>query len=142
MGLKINGRTIPPIQKRNIGERGVTTAKRDVRIKVNKSGTDDDGGIRYAIKFYFYDEAYKKVTTGEYVAVYPYEEEKRIYFTSADKTDGYKLSGKTKNSKVLSVTCHDKEKWDKIAGDYNLLKDRENNVYYIDLPTLRTRGDI
>lgn len=107
------------------GNRGTYKGEKEVHLSTQ-------GVKTFQAAFTFHGESWKKITSGKYVAIEPDWAEKRIYFVEEDQDEGYKLSG-DKSVRTLALTIHNKEKWDQLKGDYNLLKDSATGDYYIDL---------
>ena len=86
--------------------------------------------VQVAIRFA--DQSWKKVSNTGFVAIETDWDEKRLYFVPDSKSEGFKLSGE-KSVRTISFTTHEKPKWERYIGDYNLLKDSMSGDYYIDL---------
>ena len=54
-----------------------------------------------------------------------------MYFEPSTKEKGYKLTGS--GFKSVTISVRNIEEWEKYLGDYDLLKDVKENLYYIDL---------
>ena len=108
-------------------------ARKEVKIKINKSGLNADGGQRFSLAARFADDSYKKITGTGYMVVEVARELKRIYFIPASSDDGFKLTHtKTENNKSITFTIQNHEDWEETQGCYFLLKDHEEGLYYID----------
>ena len=108
-------------------KRGRTDIK-EVALRINKSGLNAEGHQR------FVDNSYKKVSNTGYVAVEIDRDMSRLYFVPSSNEVGYKLSCPRGGSfKSITFTVADIDEWRGYVGDYNLLKDVDENVYYIDL---------
>ena len=108
-------------------------ARKEVKIKINKSGLNADGGQRFSLAARFADDSYKKITGTGYMVVEIDMELKRIYFIPASSDDGFKLTHtKTENNKSITFTIQNHEDWEETQGCYFLLKDHEEGLYYID----------
>ncbi len=119
-----------PITKGIGGGKG-TTGK-EVRLSVIGAGLNADGTHRYATSIRFANEAWKKASDTEYVALEIDRDEKRLYFIAGNKTNGFKLVG-DKTVRTVTFSIHDEHEWDIYKGEYNLLKDVDSGDYYIDL---------
>lgn len=108
--------------------------RKEVALKINKSGLSADGTQRYVLAVRFTNESYKKASNSDYVAVEIDDELKRMYFVTSDNEYGYKLttSGKGSTYKSISFTIDDVNEWVDLVGDYDLLKDNNELLYYID----------
>lgn len=107
------------------------TGRKEVRLGVNRAGRTADGSQRYSLVIRFTEDAWKKATDTEYVAVDNDEDLKRLYFVSGNSDEGFKLTGPGK-VKSISFAIQDKTEWEKAKGCYFLLKDSESGDYYID----------
>lgn len=107
------------------------SGRKEVRIRINRSGKDDSGVQRYSIAARFADESYKKITDKDYVVLEVDWELNRIYFLPGEPDEGFKLTG-TGKTKSITFTRNDIERWDEIQGCYFLLKDPKEKSYYID----------
>jgi len=112
------------------------TRNKDVALSINKSSTLADGSPSYQLVVRFYQDSYKKITDGEYISVGIDNDASRMYFRPSENINGFFLSGK-KNVKSISRVIkpdHDIPPGGEKLGEYNLLKDAENHLYYIDIP--------
>lgn len=111
-----------------------TTNRKEVALRINRSGLSAKGLPRYVLAVRFTDESYKKASRTEYVGVEIDDELSRMYFTSSNNIEGYKLSasGKTSKYKSISFSIEDLDEWADKVGDYDLLKDNSEQLYYID----------
>lgn len=111
-----------------------TTNRKEVALRINRSGLNAKGLPRYVLAVRFTDESYKKASRTEYVGVEIDDELSRMYFTSSNNIEGYKLSasGKTSKYKSISFSIEDLDEWADKVGDYDLLKDNNEQLYYID----------
>lgn len=109
------------------------TGRKEVKIKINKSGLKANGEQRYSLAARFADGSYKKVSDTGYAVVEIDRELHRIYFASADSDEGFKFTS-TKSEKNMSITftIQNREDWEETEGCYFLLKDHEEGLYYID----------
>lgn len=114
-------------------KRGRTDIK-EVALRINKSGLNAEGHQRFVVAVRFTDNSYKKVSNTGYVAVEIDRDMSRLYFVPSSNEVGYKLSCSRGGSfKSITFTVADIDEWRGYVGDYNLLKDVDENVYYIDL---------
>ena len=119
------------INKKKTG--GNNAGRREVRIKINKSGLLATGKQRYALAVRFADGSYKKVTNNGYIAVEIDRDLHRIYFVQAEPDEGFKLTGtKNENNKSITFSIYSRNEWEETEGCYFLLKDHEEGLYYID----------
>ena len=102
----------------------------DVGVAVHKNGIVN-GVQKYTLTFTFMNGSHKKITNGDYIKYAIVEDLGRIYFSHADNS-GLKLS-KNNNSVIMYSVIRDKEQYSHLIGDYNLLKDNDEHLYYIDL---------
>ena len=112
-----------------------TTHRKEVSLRVNKSGLSADGNQRYVIAIRFAESAIKKASSSQYVAVEVDDETNRLYFVTAEQNEGYKLTASGKGAKVKSITfsVRNIESWRPLVGDYDMKKDVSDNTYYIDI---------
>lgn len=107
--------------------------RKEVLIKINKSGLTARGEQRYALAARFADESYKKVSSNGYAAVEIDRELRRIYFVPAEPDEGFKFVGtKTEHNKSLTFSIRSRDDWEETEGNYYLLKDPKEGTYYID----------
>lgn len=66
------------ISKRQTGRNN--PARKEVKIKINKSGLNADGEQRFSLAARFADDSYKKISDTGYMVVEIDRELKRIYF--------------------------------------------------------------
>ena len=112
---------------------GNNTGRKEVRVKVNRSGLSAYGEQRYSLAIRFAEESYKKITGEKYIVPEIDRDLKRIYFFPAAPDDGFKLTGtKSEHNKSITFTIKDMEQWKETEGCYFLLKDTKENAYYID----------
>ena len=110
----------------------------DVLISVNASGNTAKGNRRYRLSFRFTEDGAKKISRPNGVIRFGlYEEDKlcRAYFAPCDPGEGLKLS-KGQNTYIVSASFNndsDRFFWAQHTGGYNLLYDREEELYYVDL---------
>ena len=121
------------IAKANVGRS--TINRKDVALRINKSGLSADGNQRYVVAIRFTDNAYKKASKSEYVVLEIDDEFNRLYFITAEQDEGYKLTASGKNAKFKSITfaVNHIDDWEALVGDYDMKKDINYNTYYIDL---------
>ena len=121
------------ISKNYVG-RG-TAGRKEVSLRINKSGLSADGKQRFVVAVRFTADAAKKASGSGYVAVEIDDETNRLYFVTASPSDGYKLIVSSKNGSAKSITfavgCIDE--WEALVGEYDLKKDVSDNSYYIDI---------
>lgn len=122
------------IIKNNVGKS--TIGRKEVAIRINKSGLSAIGKQRYAVAARFTEESAKKASQNGYVAVEIDDETMRLYFVTASKEEGYKLTASTRKGANTSITftVDNIEEWRRYVGDYDLHKDVSDGTYYIDLP--------
>lgn len=113
---------------------GNNLGRKEVRIKINRSGKNAKGEQRYSVAVRFADESYKKITDKSYIAPDIDRELNRIYFLPAEPDEGFKLTG-TGRTKSITFTRHDHNQWEETQGCYFLLKDPKEGTYYIDYST-------
>lgn len=119
------------IRKRQNGRNN--PARKEVKIKINKSGLNANGEQRFSLAARFADDSYKKISDTGYMVVEIDRELKRIYFLPANSDDGFKLtSTKSENNKSITFTIQNHEDWEETQGCYFLLKDHKEGLYYID----------
>ena len=111
-----------------------TTNRKEVALRINRSGLSAKGLPRYVLAVRFTDESYKKASRTEYVGVEIDDELSRMYFVSSDNIEGYKLSasGKSSKYKSISFSIDNVDEWSDKVGDYDLLKDNNEQLYYIE----------
>ena len=111
-----------------------TTNRKEVALRINRSGLSAKGLPRYVLAVRFTDESYKKASRTEYVGVEIDDELSRMYFVSSDNIEGYKLSasGKSSKYKSISFSIDSVDEWSDKVGDYDLLKDNNEQLYYIE----------
>ena len=100
-------------------------------ISIIKNGTKRSGEEELAVSIRFYRNAEQSITRTGRLQVGIDDEEERIYFASAEETLGYKLSGR-KNTKVIQFKPDDLQDWRSYTGEYKLLQDPLNKLFYID----------
>lgn len=122
------------IIKNNVGKS--TVGRKEVAIRINKSGLSASGKQRYTVAARFTADSAKKASKNGYVAVEIDDETRRLYFVTASKEEGYKLTASTRNgaNTAITFTVDDIEEWRKYVGDYDFKKDVSDGTYYIDLP--------
>lgn len=122
------------IIKNNVGKS--TIGRKEVAIRINKSGLSASGDQRYTVAARFTVDSAKKASKNGYVAVEIDDETRRLYFVTASKEEGYKLTASTRKGANTSITftVDDIEEWRKYVGDYDFKKDVSDGSYYIDLP--------
>ena len=112
---------------------GNNTGRKEVRLKINKSGLNAKGEQRFTMAARFADESYKKVSSNGYAAVEIDRELNRIYFVQADPDEGFKFTGaKSDKNKSITFTIQNIDEWKEVEGCYFLLKDVAEGFYYID----------
>ena len=120
-------------------QRTRTTAAKEVTIRLNASGALTNGERRYCVAFRFYKGAEKKVCTdGLYMTYADDNENCRIYFKETDAINGWKITdtnrGSVTTSKTVTVVAYneDLKHWGSLVGDYDLLFDQREKLYYVD----------
>ena len=86
--------------------------------------------VQVAIRFA--NQSWLKVSNSGYVGFEIDREMKQLFFVSADKDTGYKLTGEV-STRTAKFTTHNAEEWKPFIGNYVLLKDQISGDYYIDL---------
>lgn len=121
------------IIKNKCGRRSVD--RKEVALRINKSGLSANGEQRYVVAVRFTADSYKKASNTGYVTVEVDDDLNRVYFAPSTSDEGYKLTCSTKNGtwKCITFTDDNIKWWREIEGDYNLLKDVAENLYYIDI---------
>ena len=110
--------------------------KKEVSIRLNKSGLSADGAQRWVVCARFTPEARPKISSTDWCVPELDREAKRLYFVTATEEEGYKLTASraVNTYKSISFSVPDVEEWRKFEGLYDLKKDVAENLYYIDLP--------
>lgn len=114
----------------------ISEAGPSVTLRINKGGAFADGTKRYQIAFYFYKGEHEKITCNLRMMYQRDTERDRIYFAQGSEATGYKLTPSKTGTYckfVGAVDPADYESWEKAKGSYNLLYDKEEKLYYIDL---------
>lgn len=108
--------------------------RKEVSLRINKSGLNSDGSQRYCVAIRFANESYKKASNTDYVAIEIDDELQRMYFLSSNNEEGYKLSKNRNASNIKNVTfaIDNVEEWKIHEGTYDLLIDNAEHIYYID----------
>lgn len=116
-----------------------TIGRKEVAIRVNKSGLSANGTQRYVVAIRFTPDSVRKASNNNYVAIEIDDEQKRLYFVTASKEEGYKLTASTSKRAHTSIsfTVDDIEEWRTYIGDYDFKKDISDGTYYIDLPSAK-----
>lgn len=111
----------------------------EVVITVIKNGKQANGKVNHAVTIRFYHSAETRITKGERLKIGIDEEKGRVYFDSAEETEGYKLSCRTSRgkTKVVQFSPDDILEWTSLTGGYDLLHDKENDLYFIDISKKR-----
>lgn len=110
--------------------------KYDFKLYINKSGKDKDGNQRYAFVGATYNDAHRKLTTTEFVGVSVTEDHERMYFETAVKTDGFKLSRSStspESTRFFKFGIEYDPELKRYIGKYNLEFDEKEKLYYISL---------
>lgn len=113
-------------------------AEKEVAVRLNRAGAYSNGASRYNVAFRFYENAHKKICANSEYMVYAIDEStQRIYFKESNAIEGYKVSNTNfRNSEITSKTVSaavsDIDFWNGCIGDYNLLYDRNEKLYYIE----------
>lgn len=109
------------------------TGRKEVRVKINKSGLNAGGEQRWVLAVRFANDSFKKITDNGYAAVEIDRDLKRMYFVKAEPDEGFKFTGSgSERGKSITFTIRDVEEWRIMEGCYFLLKDMEEGLYYID----------
>lgn len=107
----------------------------DVAIRLNRNGLDAAGNRKYSTVFRFSADTVKKIVTNTQYAVYAVDKQQgRVYFAESDAVNGFKLVRSNRNSESRHIQSHaeDFEFWSDHVGDYSLLYDRDEKLYYLD----------
>lgn len=112
-------------------------ATKEVVVRLNLSGAFANGEKRYNVVFRFYEDSYKKICRDTEYMVYAIDAmNSRIYFKESNAIDGYKITytnaHSATTSKRVCVSVNNVDFWNSCVGDYNLLFDRNEGLYYID----------
>jgi hypothetical protein len=108
----------------------------DCSVRLNGNG---DKAHSVSVVFRFYDGVEKKFINGsDYMLFTTNDEGNRVYFIGSDPINGYKIyktNKATDDSKSMQrkITEAQKKVWLSRVGDYNILYDKEEKLYYIDL---------
>ena len=108
----------------------------DCSVRLNGNG---DKAHSFSVVFRFYDGVEKKFSNGsDYVLFTTNDDGTRVYFIGSDAINGYKISKANKaicesKSMQRKITDEQKKVWLPRVGDYNILYDKEEKLYYIDL---------
>lgn len=121
------------IVKQSNGKR-ITKDMKEVALNVTKAGLNNDGSQKWVVSIRFANESHKKVSSTGYVVPEIDDEMNRMYFVEADGNEGYTLSESKSNSasRHFAFTIYDTDLWDGRKGDYNLLRDINEQLYYIE----------
>ena len=114
----------------------VITNNCDFKLYVNKSGKDKDGNQRYSFVGATYNNSHIKLTTTEYVGISVTEDHERMYFETAVKTDGFKLSRNStspESTRFFKFGVEYDPELEKYVGKYNLEFDEKEKLYFISL---------
>lgn len=98
----------------------------DVNVSVNGNNKDKHG---YRTSFAFRNNCHKKVSINDYIVIG--FTGTRVYFKNAPKETGFHLFSRNKDGGTVyrvAITG----KYDGFIGDYDLLFDNENGLWYID----------
>lgn len=112
-------------------------ALKEVTIRLNRSGVYSNGVKRYSVAFRFYENSHKKICVNDEYMVYAIDESsERIYFKESNAIEGYKVCNTNYRnnaitSKTVCVAVSDTDFWNGCIGDYDLLYDRNERLYYI-----------
>ena len=108
--------------------------RKDVSLKLNKSGLSADGRQRWVVAVRFANDSHLKASNTEYVAIEIDDVKGRMYFISSNNSEGFKLCVNNKNSKTknISFSIDDIREWEAHEGVYDMLHDDAERLYYID----------
>lgn len=107
-----------------------STARADVSIRLNKSGHGDN---QERIIARFDVETAKKLSAKSAYLMMGYDKETgRIYFKEDGPINGFKLSWTNTGHSKMQISCPTVDALKKHVGDYQLLFDKEEKLYYID----------
>lgn len=111
-----------------------TNGRKEVAVSICKSGLSADGRQRYVLSIRFADGAYKKASGSGYVAVEIDDELGRMYFVESNRAEGFKLVKTNDKTSVqyFSFTIKNREEWEGACGEYDLLFDTNERIYYIE----------
>ena len=109
--------------------------KCDVALRLNRNGRTAAGNIKHNVVFRFSANSVKKIVTNTLYAKCAVDEQRgRVYFTESDVINGYKLICPSMNGerRHFQISSSDDDFWAERVGDYNLLFDRDEKLYYLD----------
>lgn len=110
--------------------------EKEIRIRINKSGLTANGQQRWSIAVRFNPESQKKASETGFIRFGIDRNNMRIYFIPASHENGFKFSGKNDCCKTVTFTIYDVDSWCGVVGNYNLKKDVDKGLYYIDVPII------
>lgn len=123
---------------RNKFAKGVTRRNDEYECTIRLNVSDKATGTM-SLVFSFYDGAEKKFTNGsDYILFTTNDDCDRVYFFDSNPINGYKIIQNNKTgSYAMRMQRRIKGKeidfWRANIGDYNLLFDKAERLYYIDL---------
>ena len=113
------------------GAKPSTIKGKEVMLSINAAGKNADGSDRSSIRIRFTKDACKKASSTGFVVVEIDEERGRLYFLDGTAASGYTLTGKGE-VKTITITIHDNKYWEPYLGEYDMLNDVSEKLYYID----------
>ena len=119
---------------------------KDVAISINAAGTKVNGEQRHCLAIRFYNDAEKKICGDSQYIIYGLDvRNSRVYFKAASFGAGFKLTKNnqkaTKTSMVMRATPDNILFWWNLEGEYFLLYDKVEELYYINYyPTKRGKA--
>ena len=93
---------IHEITKTNKGRGAI--GRKEVALRINKSGLSADGEQRYVVAIRFTEDAHKKATSTGYIKLGVDDEYNRFYFFTAKQSEGFKLTASGSNSKFKNIS--------------------------------------
>lgn len=110
----------------------------EVAFRINSGGLSSSGAPRYSFVFRFSEDSLKKVTANSNYLVYAIDlERERVYFKEADRITGFKISQIKRGSPYIQCSADNPDAMRKYIGNYNLVFDHEEKLYYIDFSKKR-----
>ena len=130
---KKKGQNMKPRKRLSKGNGGRPSAikGKEVMLSINAAGKNADGSDRSSIRIRFTKDACKKASSTGFVIVEIDEERGRLYFLDGTSASGYTLTGKG-DAKTITITIHDNGYWEPFLGEYDMLNDVSEKLYYID----------
>lgn len=117
----------------------------DVFLNVRKNGMRTQSGEQsYVVSLIFKNGSKEKATTTDYVLISYDDELDRMYFEDGSSIGGFKVSkrsGSRSANVYTAFTIRDTDFWKLRIGNYNLMFDKSEKLYYIDF-SKRTKKDL